>query len=284
MLAIFIIIFREVLEISLIIGIVMAATREIPGRNLLVLCGIAAGIIISSFIALCMEKISASLNGYGQELFNAAILFLAILMIGWTVIWMKQYAKKLSKQANRVKESIASGEVPAYQIAIIIASTIIREGVEIILFTHGMTTTTNTSAIETVTGLISGLACGAIVGVTMYFGLLKISGKYIFKISNILLTLLASAMAAQVANYLLASEVVTILAAPVWDSSAFISDASITGQILRMLIGYNAAPSELQLLFYCGTLTIILSMLYFTSTKKLIHKDVALSRTDSNFW
>jgi high-affinity iron transporter len=271
MLAIFIIIFREVLEISLIIGIVMAATREIPGRNLLVLCGIAAGIIISSFIALCMEKISASLNGYGQELFNAAILFLAILMIGWTVIWMKQYAKKLSKQANRVKESIASGEVPAYQIAIIIASTIIREGVEIILFTHGMTTTTNTSAIETVTGLISGLACGAIVGVTMYFGLLKISGKYIFKISNILLTLLASAMAAQVANYLLASEVVTILAAPVWDSSAFISDASITGQILRMLIGYNAAPSELQLLFYCGTLTIILSMLYCTSSKKLIH-------------
>ena len=45
MLATAIIVFREVLEASLVVGIVLAASRGVPGRGLWVSSGIAGGVL-----------------------------------------------------------------------------------------------------------------------------------------------------------------------------------------------------------------------------------------------
>ena len=77
MLQIAIIVFREILEIALIVGILTAATKEIPGRTRWIVGGLSLGVITSAIIALFTDKISDSLDGMGQEFFNGLILIAA---------------------------------------------------------------------------------------------------------------------------------------------------------------------------------------------------------------
>jgi len=83
MLATAIIVFREVLEASLVVGIVLAASRGVPKRAAWVAGGVATGVLGAAIVAACADLIAAAVNGIGQELFNAAILFTAVAMLGW---------------------------------------------------------------------------------------------------------------------------------------------------------------------------------------------------------
>ena len=96
------IVFREVIEIALVIGIVLAATRGLSGRAYLVLSGLGLGVLGSAVIALFTGQIAQAMNGVGKEIFNALIMFLAVGFLSWTVIWMKTHGRIL---AQTLKES-----------------------------------------------------------------------------------------------------------------------------------------------------------------------------------
>ena len=74
MLGALVIVFREVLEAGLIIGIVMAAIRGAPGRGAWIAAGVLAGVVGAGIIALFAGAIADAFEGSGQELLNAAVL------------------------------------------------------------------------------------------------------------------------------------------------------------------------------------------------------------------
>src|SRR2546423_9701714 len=103
------IVFREVLEAALIIGIVTAATRGIPARNRWILAGLGAGLAGSIAVAFAAERISVLAEGMGQELFNASILGVAVVMLAWHNIWMAVHGRELATNARRVGGDIRTG-------------------------------------------------------------------------------------------------------------------------------------------------------------------------------
>src|SRR5579859_1207888 len=109
MLAIIIVVFREVLEAGLIIGIVMAAAKGIPGRNLSVGVGAASGTLGASLVALFAGALVAAAAGVGQELFNAAILGVAVAMLTWHSVWMTRHGSELAHQVGDVGRAITAG-------------------------------------------------------------------------------------------------------------------------------------------------------------------------------
>ena len=78
MLSALLIIFREVIEAGLIVGIVLAATAGVPRRSTFVALGVLGGVIGACLVALFAGELASLFQGSGQELFNAAILFLAV--------------------------------------------------------------------------------------------------------------------------------------------------------------------------------------------------------------
>jgi high-affinity iron transporter len=66
MLGALIIVFREVIEAGLIVGIVMAATRGVTGRGRWVSFGVIAGIAGAAIVALFAGVISDAFQGSGQ--------------------------------------------------------------------------------------------------------------------------------------------------------------------------------------------------------------------------
>src|SRR5436190_22592877 len=96
------IVFREALEAALIIGIVSASTRDIPGRTRYVWAGVGLGILGSIVVAGMAEAISAFAQGMGQEIFNASVLGFAVVMLAWQHIWMFSHGRKIEGAANDV--------------------------------------------------------------------------------------------------------------------------------------------------------------------------------------
>lgn len=253
MLSTAIVIFRESLEISLIMGIVLAATRDLPKRMFWIIGGMVAGVAGAGAVAYFADEISNAASGVGQELFNAGILFTAACFIGWTALWMRKHVRGMSAKLRQVGIDVTAGNLPRYSLSAIIALAMLREGSEIVLFVYGMI-----ASGETATAIISGSLLGAILGVAagvaFYAGLIRMSAKYMLQVTSWILMLLVAGLASQAVGFLTAAGYFDTLARPVWDTSWLLSDGSLLGQALHSLIGYCARPSTIQLLIYALTL------------------------------
>src|SRR5579885_1124097 len=104
MIAVAIIVFREVLEAALIVSIVLAASKGTAGRGRWISGGVALGVVGACLVAAFATEIAAAVEGIGQELFNAAILFAAVGMLGWHNVWMGRHGKQ-DRKSTRLNSS-----------------------------------------------------------------------------------------------------------------------------------------------------------------------------------
>ena len=254
-----IIFFREVFEIVLIVGIVLAATRGLPGRAKWIYLGFAGGIAGAGLIALFTNEISNMAEGLGQELFNAAILFTAAFFIGWTVVWIQRHAREMKAHFTRVGEAVKSGDVPFYSLSLVIAVAVLREGAEMVLFSYGMLAAGQTTVLELFTGAMLGLVGGLILSLLIYKGLISISPRHFLKVTGALLVLLVAGLASQGVGMLVAAGYFESMSATAWNSAWLIPNDGILGETLGVLIGYTAYPTYAHLIAFGGTLVILLA-------------------------
>jgi len=254
MFSIAVVIFREIFEIALIVGILMAATHGLAKRGKWVLVGVFGGIAGSVLIAFFAERISQAAEGIGQEMLNAIILLIAGTLIGWTVLWMTRHGRELTQHLKQVGHSVVKGEKPIYTLAVVVTLTVLREGAEIVMFTYSAFITGG-RPLELILGFLFGGFAGAAVGVILYYGLVKIPTKQIFTVTSWLLMFLVAGMVSQAAGYLTAAGVLPELVPAMWDTSRFLSENSLLGRFLQVLIGYTQRPSGIQVLVYAVTLT-----------------------------
>jgi high-affinity iron transporter len=251
------IVFREVLEAALVVGIVLAASQGVPRRGVWVSAGIAAGIAGAALVAGFAEQIASALAGVGQELFNAAVLFTAVAMLGWHNVWMGRHGRELAVEAGDVGKLVRSGARPLYALAVAVGLAVLREGSELVLFLYSIVAANGTDAVSLGAGFAFGMAAGVGVGALLYFGLLRIPLKHLFTVTSGLILLLAAGMAAQGAAFLVQADVLPPLGNDVWDTSWLLSEHSIPGQVLHALVGYVSQPSGVQIVFYAATLLVI---------------------------
>lgn len=264
MLSTAIIVFRETLEIAMIIGIVLLATRGLKRRATWIFAGLGFGMAGAGLIAVFAQSLSASLEGTGQEIFNAGILFSAALVIGWTVVWMQKHARHMTTHFKHVGHDVMTGKLPHYSLTVIVGLAMLREGAEIVLFTYGMVLSGQPLA-SVALGTVSGLGLGAGVGVLLYYGMLKIPARHALRVTSWLLILLVAGLSAQGAHFLSAAGYFAPYSNAVWDTSWLLSERSITGKALHSLIGYSEQPTAIQLIFYAGTLCLLVGILALQS-------------------
>jgi len=261
------IVFREVLEAALIIGIVAAATRGISGRGRWIGAGILAGLVLSAIVAGGAEAISGLAEGVGQELFNAIILSIAVLMLAWHNIWMSSHGRELAANARHIGTEIASGAKELSVLLVAVALAVTREGSETVLFLYGVAISGNSSPGSMLLGGALGLAGGVAVGVFLFAGLLRIPLKWFFTATSALVLLLAAGMASQAARFLIQADVIPSLATPLWDTSHFVANESPIGSVLHGLVGYDARPAGMQILFFIAVLAAIAAGMHWASRR-----------------
>src|SRR6478672_597190 len=245
MLGALVIVFREVLEAGLIIGIVMAASRGAPGRGAWIAAGVLAGVVGAGIIALFAGAIADAFEGSGQELLNATVLGAAVLMLMWHNAWMARHGRELAAEMSAVGAAVTAGQRPMTALAVVVGLAVLREGSEVVLFLYGIVAS-GTSMGSVFLGGVLGIACGAAFSALTYYGLLAIPQRYIFAVTSWLIALLAAGMAAQAVQFLNNAGMVVALDRTVWDTSWLLSDGSIFGRLMHALVGYTERPTEMQ--------------------------------------
>jgi high-affinity iron transporter len=256
MLQISIVVFREILEIALILGILIAATKSVQNRGKWILFGLISGICGCITLAFFTNKISESFEGMGQELFNGSILIAASIMISWTVLWMQKHAKTISQELKKLSHDVKEGKKPLYILAIVVFLSVLREGAEIVLFTYSAYIS-GTALLKVGIGLIIGIILGSLVGLALYLGMLKAFGRYFFIITTWMLVFLAAGITSQAIGFWINAEFIPPLINPLWDSSFILSQNSVFGKFLHIFLGYIERPAATQIIGYIANLLVL---------------------------
>jgi len=266
-LAALIIVFREVLEAGLIVGVVLAASRGVPGRGNAVALGVLVGIAGSAVVALFTAQISDAFSGRGQEIFTAAVLLLAVVMLTWHVVWMSQHARQMTARLRALGQSVTEGSESILVLGIAVAAAVMREGSEVVLFLTGIAMQGQGQAMALVLGSMGGLVLGAAVSGVVYTGLMAVPLRRVFAVTGALVTLLAAGLAAEAMRQLSNAGLVNVWDRPLWDTSWLLAENGWVGRVLHVLIGYLDRPTGAELLAYVLTAGTIVLLANWTSPR-----------------
>ncbi|TOZ68077.1 iron permease [Burkholderia pseudomallei] len=270
MLSTAVIVFREVLEAALVVSIVLAATKGVPGRAWWVSAGLLGGVVGAAFIAAFADVISAWASGMGQEVFNAGVMFVATIMLAWHSIWMGKHGREMAQQLSQVGRAVAAGSRPLTGLAIVVGVAVLREGSEAVLFRVGLAAGDPGQAPQMIAGGALGVLGGVGLGAGMYAGLLQIPLQRLFSVTNALIVLLAAGMASQGTGFLVSAGWLPSWGDTVWDTSWLLKESSVVGKMLHTLVGYTARPAGIQIVAYVATLLVIVLLARRVARKQAI--------------
>jgi len=268
LLAALIIVFREVFEAGLVVGIVLAVTGSVPHRNRWIGGGVLAGVAVACLVAAFAGALSQLFEGMGQELFNAAILGIAVVMLTWHNVWMARHGKEIAGEMRAVGQAVAEGSKPLAALAVVVGVAVLREGSEVALFLYGVAASGGGSAVSLTIGGVLGLLLGIAVCLLTYLGLMRIPPRALFATTTVLITLLAAGMAAQAVAFLERADWLTPLDTVVWDSGWLLSEGSIAGRALHTLIGYTDQPTQMQLVVYAAVILVTIVLMRLTAPQR----------------
>jgi len=252
----FVIVFREILEAALVVGVVAAAVKGLPHRGRWVSVGVVLGIAGATLVAAGIGVIARFAHGNGQEIFEAGVLFAAGLMLAWHNIYMAHHGRELTHKLRTMGGEVLAGSATLVMLVGVTALAVMREGSEIALFLYGIAAS-GVKDISLLGGSLIGLATGVAVGFVLFAGLSRIPMKRLFQVSGWIILFIAAGMIARGAQFLIQAGYLPALVPHVWDSSAVISGNGIAGRSLGALAGYTPTPSLMQLLFWLAGFTVI---------------------------
>jgi high-affinity iron transporter len=254
-----VIVFREVLEVALVLSLLRAAPRGVVGSQRWLLLGVCGGVLGAIVVALLGEQIGNAFAGIGQELLNAMVLALTALMLGWHQLWISRHGRALGQQIQQVGQAVAGGKKPLWALATMAGLATLREGAEVVLFLFGLAAQSQGAAGLPAMAIGSGLGllAGGVLGYILYRSLLRLPIQWFFRVTGWMILLIAAGMAGKSVVFLQQAGWLPYMTNSLWDVSAWLPEDGALGQVLGVLVGYTANPSGMQLLVYGMTVLVI---------------------------
>ncbi len=263
----FLVTLREGVEMALIVAILLGYLRNIGQRRHFreVWAGVALAAVVCIAIGAGLELASTELDKRVVEAFEGFTMIFAVVVLTGMALWMRRQAAGISAELRaQVDQALNRGSVAA--MVLLAASSIGREGLETTLFLFAGST--NASGAPFVMGGVLGFAVAAVIGVGIYHGSSRLPLKQFFTFSGIAIIVIAAGLLANSVVKLYEAAIITNLGDRPWDTDHLLSITSNTGKFLNTLLGYDSAPSMLQIGLYWGYLVFALGLFLFMPVAK----------------
>jgi high-affinity iron transporter len=250
-----ILVLQEILEAALLISLLLVLSRLLTRKsreNLVIpLAWLSFSVLFGLggawFYAAMTPTVSQWFDYVGLEVVNASIQLFTLAAL---VVFCFMFSS-----ANRINRPAKLNTLAPVLMCIIVVMGITREVSEIILYMNGvMSNRLNVS--PAILGAIMAAGIGVSSGIVLYFLILSMPVIWSYRVCMLLLALFAGNLASQ-AILLLTQADWLPYTAELWNSSTLIPEYSVTGQLLYALVGYEANPSILQVIFYFSSALLI---------------------------
>jgi len=268
MLNVQIVVWRESLEAMLVIGVLLAWIARQPDPKRLsraLWLGVGGGILLAFGLGGLMFATQSGLDGEALELFQVVIVFFAAALILQMVTWMRLHGRDMKRQLEAGASRTSEGR-GRFGLATIAALAVGREGAETVVFMYGMGIEQQGRALfDVLLAALLGLAAAGLTAWLVARGARFLSYRVLFRVSEILLLLVAAALLGNGVDRLIGLDWLSPLIDPLWDSSNLLDDATGTGRVLADFTGYRARPTASILIAYLGFWVIALWRLHRAS-------------------
>ena len=243
------IVWRESAEALLVVGILYAWLKHRPdaARGMRFLWGgVATGAGLAIALALVMLGIASSLSGSALDYFQLAIMLVASGLIVQMVFWMRRHGRNFKKdlEADMARNARAANW---WGLLIVVALAVGRETAETVVFLYGLGADKGGIANLPIV-LVLGIGAAFVTFWALQQGSRILSWRLFFRVSEVLLLLLAGALLVSGIERLIALDVLPALVDPMWDTSRLLDDSGRLGGLIASFTGYRARPALLPLL------------------------------------
>jgi len=241
---------REVLEAALFVSLLLALGRHLRLRwrweRVAIPLGLGASWLLSHFAF----DIAMAFDGTGQEFVNALLYAVAILSFIALAALMPPL---LGHEAAIPRiESVVFGACSV----VIVAASMAREGSEVWVYFSSFVDSPAALSAALMGGLI-GTGIGLSLCALVYYAFAFMPRRWFLKLFFAMAALVVGGLAMQLAKLGLQTGMLDS-GPPLWDTNALVDERSFFGQLLHALFGYDANPDRTQVLFYSGTLLVML--------------------------
>lgn len=250
MINVFIITLREGVEIAVVLAIILAYLKQLGQmkESEKVRLGAGAAALISVLLAVGIFFILGTTEIEGvQAILEGTLKIVAVIMLTWMTIWMKRQGKNMGGELKRqIKVAISHGSV--WTLASLAFVSVIREGIETVLFIVG--SAQGTSALATIGGSILGFGVAAILGYILYRGTHRLPLKSFFTAMSVLLIVMAAGLLSGGIHEFQELHMIPVGIEQVWSTKGLLDEKSMIGGLLKAIFGYEDSPNLVQVLAY----------------------------------
>jgi len=248
-----IIVFREVLEASLIVGILYTYLNKINQNEAIIRLwqGVLVALAASLLGSLLFQRFAGGFHGQAEKLFEGFVMILAAIILGAMIVWMAKNRNIASELEDKAAEAI-DGSKLGYGIFALAFISVFREGIETILFLYGVMMKQGGLSVPL---SFIGAALGIGLGYLIFVQGRKVPLKTFFNVSSVLLIFVAAGMLAYGVHELESAGVIPNYGR-IWDvnppklpdgSYPMLHDKGMVGGLIKGLFGYNGDPSAIEL-------------------------------------
>ena len=271
----FIIVFREVLEASLVVGIIYLLIEKTDQKKYFsqLWYGVFASILASIAVGYLVIQAKNSLgNNSTQALFEAVFLYLTAFLIWYVIFWL---SKNVSDKKVLEGQALNAMELSSWGIFFVVFFAILREGFETAIFLISSFSITGTFSYL---GFFSGAVLAILIGYLIVAQGRKVDLKSVFKYTTLLLVFLSAGMIAygthEAEEYLVKSgQIEKSEIYRVWNvleptevtlgagkTSHILHDKGTIGVFLKGFFGYNSNPNIMEVILWFLALMFGLNM------------------------
>jgi high-affinity iron transporter len=266
MLTTFVIGLREGLEAALIVGILAAFVIQRGERRALrpLWLGVAAATAISLGAAVTLHLANRALSFRAREVMEGALALGAVAGITYMIVWMHRHARTLrSELETRAALALTTGSVAAIATMAFVA--VLREGLETAVFLLATFENVN-SPLAAASGGFLGIVTAVVLGFGIYRGGVRIDLRRFFRITGVVLVIVAAGLLAAAVHEFAEAGVITGLQQPAIDLSWLIAPGTIRSSLLTALFGFQPVPTVAETIAWAAFLV---PMVWYVSGVRL---------------
>lgn len=242
---------REGVEMTLIVGIVLAYLSQIGARRASrwVWLGVLGAIAASLAFLAVLNLLEAEFEGALEQIYEGTTMLLAAAFLSWMIFWMLQRSRYLKSELQvGVADALTRGGAAAGLFALAFF-TVFREGAETALLLFAA------PGEGKLLGAVIGFAIAIVIGVLIYAYGRRIDLRTFFRVTGILLVVFAAGLVTHGVHEFVEAGMPGGPTA--FDISAALPDDAGLGSVLRALAGYSADPTALEVVVYLAYYVVV---------------------------
>ncbi|MFN2520183.1 MAG: FTR1 family protein [Candidatus Limnocylindria bacterium] len=238
---------REGVEMTLIVGIVLAYLSQVGARGAhrWVWAGVAAAAAVSLAALGLLNALDAEFEGATEQLFEGSALLLAAAFLTWMIFWMLQRARYMKAELQSGVRDVLGRRGAGMGMLALAFFTVLREGVETALLLFAA------PGQGKLLGTLAGFATAIAIGVLIYVYGRRIDLGAFFRVTGALLIVFAAGLVMHGVHEFVEAGVLP--GGPVvWELGGVLPDGEGFGSVLRSLLGYSDRASLGEVVAYVG--------------------------------